>query len=480
VLADDHGRSLTALELRLAAERVAAGLGVAPGAVVSWQLPTTIESIVVLAALARLGAVQNPVIPILREREVAQITEAVGTELYVTVQQWAGFPHATMAHDLGLQVVAVDLEHLSGGGLRLPQGDPGSLPPPPRSSTDCRWLYFSSGTTGDPKGARHSDASVVASTLGITDNLGFGATDVYPIAFPVAHIGGLTMTAAALLRGGCLVLFDTWDAAITPERAAAHRPTILGSAPPFLRGYLEAQRRHGREPLFPALRTCTAGGAPMPPELAHELVEAFGISRVVSSWGLTEFPIATCATPEDPPDDLATTVGRACPGVHIRVHDGELTLKGPQCFLGYVDADRYAEAFDEEGWFHTGDLGEIDARGNVRITGRRKDLIIRNAENISASEVEDVVRCHPAVQDVAVVGVPDPRTGERVCAFVVAHERHGIPTGEEGVTLADIVEHCHQHGMARHKWPEQLELVDTLPRSPMGKVQKQMLRESLH
>ena len=472
VTADDYGRSLTTVQLRDAAEQVAAGIGIAPGAVVSWQLPTTIEGIVLLAALGRVGAVQNPIIPILREHEVALITRAVKTELFITVESWRGFGHAAMGRDLGLNVLALDFDGAPGAGLRLPAGDPSTLPSPPESSTACRWLYFSSGTTAEPKGARHSDDSVMASSQGMNDHLGFGAGDVYPIAFPITHIGGMTMTTASLRNGGCLVLFDNWDPAVTPERAAAHRPTILGTAQPFFRAYLDAQRRHGAEPLFPALRTCTAGGAATPPELIHELVEVFGIRGVVNSWGLTEFPIATCPMPDDPPDVLAETVGRACPGVSIRVVEGELRLKGAQCFLGYVDPSAEAAAFDDEGWFRTGDLGTVDGDGNVRITGRLKDIIIRNAENISALEVEDVLLRHPAVIDVAVIGLPDARTGERLCAVVVTEAGAAI-------TVQDLADHCRSQGLARQKCPEQVEVVDVVPRNAMGKILKQQLKDRL-
>jgi cyclohexanecarboxylate-CoA ligase len=470
VLADDHGRSLTTLQLRDAAERVAAGLRAGPGTVVSWQLPTTLEAVVLLAALARLGAVQNPIVPMLREREVGLITKAVGTELFITAETWRGFGHAAMARDLGLDVISLDLESVPGDGLRLPEGDPAALPAPPESPAGCRWLYFTSGTTADPKGARHSDESVMASARGMTGHLGFGDGDVYPIAFPIAHIGGMTMTTAALRGGGRLVLFDTWDPATTPERAAAHRPTILGTAQPFFRAYLDAQRRHGAELLFPALRTCAAGGAPTPPELLRELVGVFGIRGVVNAWGLTEFPIATSPAPDDPPEVLAQTVGRACPGVSVRLVDGELRLKGAQCFLGYTDPAQDGAAFDDQGWFRTGDLGEIDPRGNVRITGRLKDIIIRNAENISALEIGEILMRHPHIADVAVIGLPDKLTGERVCAVVV-------PEAGRTITLADVAAHCRAGGVARQKHPEQLEIVDVLPRNPMGKVLTQQLRD---
>jgi non-ribosomal peptide synthetase component E (peptide arylation enzyme) len=149
--------------------------------------------------------------------------------------------------------------------------------------------------------------------------------------------------------------------------------------------------------------------------------------------------------------------------------EGELRLKGPQCFLGYVDGSLDADAFDADGWFRTGDRGRIDDEGNVTITGRIKDAIIRNAENISALEIEDVLATHPAVADVAVIGVPDPRTGERVCAVVVAQPGSDL-------TLDALAQHCHAKGLSRHKYPERLEVVEALPRNLTGKVLKNELR----
>jgi acyl-CoA synthetase (AMP-forming)/AMP-acid ligase II len=467
VLADDYGRTLTTAQLRDAAERVAAALPVRPGMVVSWQLPTTLEACVLMAALARAGAVQNPVIPVLREREVAHITKAVGTELFITATRWRGFGHAALARDLGLNVIAIEQEAGGSGPLRLPSGNPAALPAPPPPA-ECRWLYFSSGTTAEPKGARHSDATIMASANGVTDLQGMRDGDVYPIVFPVAHIGGIAMLAAALRAGGRLVMFDQWDPRVSPERAAAHHPTILGSAQPFFQAYLEAQRRH-REPLYPQLRCFVAGGAPTPADMLRQLALTFGVKGVINSWGLTEFPVATSAARDDPADVLAMTVGRPAPGVRVRVADGELRLKGPQCFLGYVDPARDAEAFDEQGWFRTGDLGEIDAGGNVRVTGRLKDVIIRNAENISAAEIEDVLRRHPGIADVTVIGLPDERTGERVC--VVA-----VPAPGRALTLAELSGHCADHGMAPYKRPAQLEVIDVLPRNSMGKVLRTQLR----
>jgi non-ribosomal peptide synthetase component E (peptide arylation enzyme) len=208
--------------------------------------------------------------------------------------------------------------------------------------------------------------------------------------------------------------------------------------------------------------------------------ETLSVAGVANAWGLTEFPVVTSPPPDGAPEVLDHTVGRPVPGVTVRVVDdsereaapgqeGELRLKGPQCFLGYVDASLNADAFDADGWFRSGDRGRIDPDGNVVVTGRIKDAIIRNAENISAQEIEGALVTHPAVADVAVIGVPDSRTGERVCAVVVA-----APGGD--VTLGALTEHCAAQGLSRHKSPERLELVDALPRNLTGKVLKNELR----
>jgi acyl-CoA synthetase (AMP-forming)/AMP-acid ligase II len=469
VLADDHGRSLTTTGLRDAADRVAAGLwslGVRTGDVVSWQLPTVLEAPVLMAACARLGAVQNPIIAVLREREVGFIVDQVGTRLLVVPETWRDFGHGALARSLPVPALVLDLAGPPGPELRLPTGDPAVLPPPPAASAGCRWIYYTSGTTAEPKGARHTDASAIASSNGIVHAHRVGPDDVIVIPWPLAHIGGVSMLSAVLRAGGRLLLLDSWDPATSPDRVAAHRPTILGSATPFFLAYTAAQRRHGADPLYPALRLVVAGGAPTPEPVVREVSQVLGVRGICDAWGMTEFPVATSQTGDGP--DLGRSAGAPAPGVRVRIVDGELLLKGPQCFLGYVDRALDADAFDPDGWLRTGDLGVVDELGHVHITGRRKDVIIRNAENISAVEVEEVLLRHPAVSDAAVIGVPDPRTGERVVAVLVV---------DRDLPLVELAAHCAEHELARFKFPERAEVLDVLPRNPMGKVLKAELRE---
>ncbi len=488
LLADDYGRGLTAREFHDAACATAAAFaerGIGAGTVVSWQLPTTIETMVVMAALARLGAVQNPIIPLLREHEVGFITGQLNTEYFVTARHWRGFDHEGLARALaatkGFDVLSIDLETPpAAGALRLPRAGIEALSSPPEHSDEARWIYYSSGTTAAPKGIRHTDASVIAGSTGVVGMVGEGGGDVDPIAFPVAHIGGAAMLATALSTGMRLALFDVFDPATTPFAVAAHQPTFLGVATPFFVAYLEAQRAYGDQPLFPSLRGCLAGGAPITAELGRQVRETLGVAGISNAWGLTEFPCATSPSLTAAPEVLDHTVGPPVAGVSVRVvgdgetelpagREGELRLKGPQCFLGYVDATLDADAFDADGWLRTGDLGLIDGDGNVRVTGRIKDAIIRNAENVSALEVENALAAHPAVADVAVIGVPDPQTGERVCAVVV-------PASGEAVSLESLVEQCRSQGLSRYKHPERLVIVDELPRNQYGKVLKRDLR----
>jgi cyclohexanecarboxylate-CoA ligase len=491
---DEQGRSLTFAQYRDAAERVAAGLsahGVGSGTMVSWQLPSTIESVVLVAALTRLDAAQNPIIPILREREVTYITREAATDLLIAPSTLRGFDYhamlAPIAKDHGFAILECDHGGLGQGELALPTGDPSTLRPPTTLGADdelpARWLYHTSGSTADPKGVWHSDASVIAGSSGWIQGIAPTGDEVVPVPFPFTHIGGMCMLGAVLRVGHRLVLIEAFDAQRSPLVMAEHGATILGSALPFFQAYLAAQRAHGPVPLWPDLRAGVNGGAPNSPELHREVQEVLGGRGVLSSWGLTEFPIASSGAIDDPDDLLVSTEGRAAPDVEVRVRNpadgsdcppdepGELCLRGPQMFLRYANADLMPDAFDERGYFRTGDLGIVLPSGHVRITGRLKDVVIRNAENISATEVEDVLHGHPKIADVAVIGVPDPRTVERVCAIV------RLADGVDSITVQDLAEYCIGIGLAKQKIPERVEVVDEIPRNPMGKIRKQELRD---
>ncbi len=481
--ADGSGRELTFGGYRTAAEAVAAGLherGIGPGSTVSWQLPTAVDTLILMAALARLGAAQNPIIPILRHRDVGLIVREARAGTIVVRSVFNGFDYAAMAREVTSDTdvsVLVDA---------LPTGDPATLPPPPARGDVPRWLYHTSGSTARPKGVWHSDASLMAGMNGFVAGVDPTEADVMPIAFPFAHIGGVCMLGASLTRGFRLFLVESFDFRRSPFDMAAHGATILGSALPFFQAFLGAQREHGDEPLFRSLRVCVNGGAPLPPAVREDVRRELG-AVIVDSYGLTEFPIATSARLTDPEELLATSPGMPSPGVEVRVvgpdgvdqprgKEGEFRFRGPQLFARYADPALEPGALDEHGFFRTGDLGVVSAAGYLTVTGRVKDIIIRNAENVSAAELEDLLHTHPLLEDVAVIGVPDARTGERVCAVVRLAE--GTPGGPHAITLTDVREFCIAAGLAAQKAPEQLEVVDAIPRNPMGKIDKVALRET--
>ncbi len=486
---EDTGVRLTFAAYRDRCIAAAAGLavchGVGEGTPVSWELPTWVESLVLVGALARLGARQNPIIPIYRGREVGFVTRQSGARLLVVPPSYRGFDFAAMAAEVaagsdGLDVLVAD--------RALPEADPASLPPPaPDPERDeaapVRWVFYTSGTTADPKGALHTDLTVLASALAMSECLAITEDDVSALVFPFTHIGGIGWLMAALVTGCSLLVTEAFDPAATPAFLADHGVTLAGSGTPFHQAYLAAQRARppGAGSLFPAVRAYPGGGAPKPPQLHRDVREEIGGLGIVSGYGLTEAPIVAMATIDDPDGKLAETEGRATAGVTIRVVDGdgrplppgdegELRVRGPQVTRGYLDASLDAAAFDEEGFFRTGDLGRLDAEGYVTITGRLKDVIIRNGENISAKEVEDLLYGHAAVADVAVVGLPDERTGERACAVVAL--RPGEALDLEGVRSFLV-----GAGLRLQAVPEQLEVVDAVPRNPAGKILKQALRD---
>ncbi|MET9031326.1 class I adenylate-forming enzyme family protein [Streptomyces mirabilis] len=460
-------RTLSFGALRDRAERVAAGLydmGVRPGTVVAWQLPTRIETALLSFALARLGAVQSPVIPFYRDREVGFALRESKAEYFAVPGEWRGFDHTGMARRLDAKGVfeAYDV---------LPDGDPTTLPAPPAEGTSVRWIYWTSGTTSDPKGVLHTDRSLIAGGSCLAHALRLSAADVGSMAFPYAHIAGPDYTVMLLLYGFPAVMFEHFA---LPEALAEYRRhgvTVAGGSTAFYSMFLAEQRKRPSEPVVPTLRLLAGGGAPKPPEVYHSVVREMGV-QLTHGYGMTEVPMITMGAPDDTAENLATTEGRPPAGMEIRIVEGEVRLRGEAVCQGYLDPAQTAEAFDEDGFLITGDVGRLTESGHLVLTGRLKDVIIRKGENISAKEIEDLLHQHPAVGDVAVIGLPDTDRGERVCAVVEQ------PPGADELTLAVVVSYLREEGLSVHKLPEQLEVVDALPRNEtLRKVLKYKLRE---
>ncbi|MFI2368347.1 class I adenylate-forming enzyme family protein [Streptomyces sp. NPDC018833] len=458
-------RVLTFGGLRDRAERVAAGLyamGVRPGTVVAWQLPTRIETVLLTVALARLGAVQSPVIPFCRDRETGFALRESKAAFFGVPGEWRGFDHTAMARRLGAHGVFEAY-------ASLPDGDPAALPAPPSSGTEVRWIYWTSGTTSDPKGVLHTDRSLIAGGSCLAHALHLTAEDVGSIAFPFAHIGGPDYLVMLLLYGFPAVLFEQFALPGALAEYRRHGVTTAGGSTAFYAMFLAEQRKRPGEKLIPTLRLLAGGGAPKPPELHHAVVREMGCT-LTHGYGMTEVPMISMGSPDDTPENLAGTEGRPPAGMEIRIVDGEIRLRGEAVCQGYLGA--VESPFDAEGFLRTGDLGHLTGSGHLVLTGRLKDVIIRKGENISAKEIEDLLHTHPAVGDAAVIGLPDAERGERVCAVV---ER---ALGAADPTLEELREHLRTSGLAVHKLPEQLEVVDALPRNEaLRKVLKYRLRE---
>jgi len=479
---DELRREMSFSEFRERSIDVAAGLadlGIGAGSVVSWQLPSWIEAATLTMALCHLGAIQNPLIPILRAREVGFICRQARTDLLIVPGEWRGFDYEGMGRTLAAEQERM---HLLVASRKLPAGPRYALPARHGGAPSAPWYFYTSGTTADPKGAKHSDTTLLAAATGFVDSLGLSAHDRVSLVIPITHVGGIIHILASLLTGGTSVFAEAFEPEATTRQLREQAATIVPGGLPFVQVFFAFADRHPEiAPLFPDARAMTHGGSPKPPVLFHETRARFGLP-IVSGYGMTECPMAVWNRPDDEDEDLALTEGRPVPGVELRTvgldgslmppgEEGEVRLRGPQLMEGYVEASLDGPAFDEQGFFRSGDLGILDGAGRLRITGRLKDIIIRNMENISATELENLLFTHPKVGDVAVIGIRDARTGERACAIIVPTDPGDPPH------LAELQAHLRATGLSDRKLPEQLELVDSLPRNAMEKILKKELRQ---
>jgi cyclohexanecarboxylate-CoA ligase len=460
-----------------------AALGVGHGDVVTVQLPNWWESSVVYQALSVLGCVVNPVVPIYRERELGFIVDQARPTAIVIPHHFRGFDYVDMVDRLLATAAARPPVLVIRPGGDLPdgflalEGLPAAAPatgPSPADPDDVCLLLYTSGTTADPKGVLHSHNTLVYEVQSIIDTCLLEQGDSLFMPSPVTHITGfLYGLLMPPMLGTKVVMLDIWDPAAAVDLVERESCRVTVGATPFLHGMVEEHARRGRPS---SLRIFMCGGADVPPPLVRRATDVLD-AHVARVYGSSEFPTFCCGRPGDDRDVCADTDGMPIGPVSSRLDAetdgvGELLVKGPDLFLGYLDAGLNAAAFSEDGFFRTGDLASIDRRGAVTIRGRQKDIIIRGGENISAKEVEDLLYGHPLVREAAVVAMPDPVLVERVCAFVV-------PLEGANLTLDDLVGFLDGKGLARQKYPERLELVDELPTTASGKVQKYLLRQRL-
>lgn len=487
-------RRFTYRELALMADRVAVGLtklGVGRNDVVAMQLPNGWPFTVLYLACSRIGAVVNPLMPIFRERELSFMLKHGEARVLVVPKNYRGFDHEAMARALQptlpalQQIVVVDGEGidsfealLAGPAWEREADAAGILTRHRPGPDDVTQLIYTSGTTGEPKGVMHSANTLFANIRPYADRLALGAEDVILMASPMAHQTGFMygLMMPVMLRAKA-VLQDLWDPKIAVQLIRDEGASFTMASTPFLTDLTKAVV-DGGQPL-PTLKTFLCAGAPIPGPLVEQARRVLG-TKIVSAWGMTENGAVTLIKLDDGDERAFTTDGCPLDGVQVKVVDfdgkslpagenGRLLVRACSNFGGYLKRPQW-NGTDAEGWFDTGDLARIDAQGYVRISGRSKDVIIRGGENIPVFEIEVLLYKHPAVQMAAIVAYPDERLGERACAVVV-------PKPGQTLDLAGVVSYLKEQKVALQYIPERLLLLDAMPATPSGKIQKFKLRE---
>jgi cyclohexanecarboxylate-CoA ligase len=495
VEAGDEKR-FTYRELARMADRIAVGLtrlGVQKNDVVACQLPNWWQFTLLYLACSRIGAVINPLMHIFRERELNFMLKHGEAKVIVAPKTFRGFDFEQMitAIQPGLphlkHVVVIDgqgpnsFEALLSGPAWENEPDAAAILSAHRPGPDdITQLIYTSGTTGEPKGVMHSANTVMANIIPYAERLQLDAEDVVLMASPMAHQTGFMygLMMPIMLKASA-VLQDIWEPKKAVEIINREKASFTMASTPFLTDLTRAVTEN-KTPV-PSLKTFLCAGAPIPGPLVEQARAALG-TKIVSAWGMTENGAVTLIRLNDPDERAFTTDGLPLPGVELKVagedgqslppgEAGKLFVRACSNFGGYLRR-QHLNGTDAEDWFDTGDLARMDAQGYIRITGRSKDVIIRGGENIPVVEIESLLYRHPAVAMAAIVAYPDERLGERACAVVVTKpgQSFDMPT---------LVAYLKEQKVAIQYIPERLELLDAMPATPSGKIQKFKLREQL-
>ena len=457
----------------------------APGSVISFMLPNWHEAAVIYLAATLAGMVAHPVLPSLREHDLCFMLKDVESRMIFIPAQFRGHESAQMLTrvvqqlDTPPQVVVVRGdrgEHIAYDSL-FADVAPQPLPVPDPDAV--RMIMYTSGTTGSPKGVMHSHNSIHALIRQIGRHWLVEPGDKFLVAGPISHIGGsIYAFECPLLLGATAVLMERWDA----DEAIAHlvdeRCTHFAGATPFLVQTLAAARRARTR--LPDLELFVCGGASVPPSLIREAADYFEKAVVTRVYGSTEVPVTTVgvigrsdvAHAADTDGQVGIATVKLVDARGTTAATGEVLARGPQMLVGYVHPEDEASVFDAEGYYRTGDLGRWVDGDYLVIAGRIKDIIIRNGENIAPKEVEDLLVAHPDIAEIAIVGLPDARTGERACAVIV-------PRGPARPDVASLRAFLDARGVAKFKMPEQVAIWDALPKNEAGKVLKHQMRAVL-
>ncbi|EFM6164710.1 cyclohexanecarboxylate-CoA ligase [Escherichia coli] len=491
---DNHGASYTYSALDHAASCLANWMlakGIESGARIAFQLPGWCEFTVIYLACLKIGAVSVPLLPSWREAELVWVLNKCQAKMFFAPTLFK----QTRPVDLILplqnqlpqlqQIVGVDKLAPATSSLSLSQIIAANTPLTTAITThgdELAAVLFTSGTEGLPKGVMLTHNNILASERAYCARLNLTWQDVFMMPAPLGHATGfLHGVTAPFLIGARSVLLDIF----TPDACLAlleqQRCTCMLGATPFVYDLLNLLEKQPAD--LSALRFFLCGGTTIPKKVARECQQR-GI-KLLSVYGSTESSPHAVVNLDDPLSRFMHTDGYAAAGVEIKVVDdarktlppgceGEEASRGPNVFMGYFDEPELtARALDEEGWYYSGDLCRMDEAGYIKITGRKKDIIVRGGENISSREVEDILLQHPKIHDACVVAMPDERLGERSCAYVVLKAPH------HSLSLEEVVAFFSRKRVAKYKYPEHIVVIEKLPRTASGKIQKFLLRKDI-
>ena len=491
---DNHGATYTYSALDHAASCLANWMlakGIESGDRIAFQLPGWCEFTVIYLACLKIGAVSVPLLPSWREAELVWVLNKCQAKMFFAPTLFK----QTRPVDLILplqnqlpqlqQIVGVDKLAPATSSLSLSQIIADNIPLTTAITThgdELAAVLFTSGTEGLPKGVMLTHNNILASERAYCARLNLTWQDVFMMPAPLGHATGfLHGVTAPFLIGARSVLLDIF----TPDACLAlleqQRCTCMLGATPFVYDLLNLLEKQPAD--LSALRFFLCGGTTIPKKVAREC-QQLGI-KLLSVYGSTESSPHAVVNLDDPLSRFMHTDGYAAAGVEIKVVDdarktlppgceGEEASRGPNVFMGYFDEPELtARALDEEGWYYSGDLCRMDEAGYIKITGRKKDIIVRGGENISSREVEDILLQHPKIHDACVVAMPDERLGERSCAYVVLKAPH------HSLSLEEVVAFFSRKRVAKYKYPEHIVVIEKLPRTASGKIQKFLLRKDI-
>jgi acyl-CoA synthetase (AMP-forming)/AMP-acid ligase II len=480
------------------AERLAAGLvrlGLRKGDMVTVQLPNWPEMCVLQVALARIGAVIQPMHMVYRRREMSSMLRFCDSRAVFTPHSYQGFDYADTVAGLRDELPDLDFAITVRGNsgdttYEALTADTSGLEPyeraNPVSPDDVFYLNFTSGTEGTPKGFLHTHNTILSVLKRTADMLAkfdpSAANDVALANSPMTHSFGHLATYNVLLRGTRMVLVERFRPGETLEIIEREKVTGISGTPAHLISLLNHPDFASRD--TSSIKGVGVGGSQCPPQLMADIKTHFGVS-IGNMYGMGENILHTRTMPGDSPDIIRNTVGQPIPGAELKIYSedhaeeipigevGEIAFRGPTLFLAYYkNPERTRDTRNDEGWFFTGDLGFVDERGYLHMAGRKKELINRGGTKIFPKEIEDLLHSHPKIAKAAVIGMPDYRLGERVCAYAEL-----LPG--ETLTLEEVVEFLTEQETMKHNIPERLEIVDELPLTPTGKIVKGPLIEDI-